>query len=97
MASGRFFVMKVLLMDSFVFQSQPLFELRCSNNVVHLYTCADSCAALVNLLQYLVAQGDLHPPPRHTSPTEIAGQKLPVRHFIHLHFINLKDMLLFKN
>lgn len=58
--------------------SQPLFELRCSNNVVHLYTCADSCAALVNLLQYLVAQGDLHPPPRHTSPTEIAGQKLPM-------------------
>uniref|UniRef100_A0A3B5KV18 Autophagy related 2A n=1 Tax=Xiphophorus couchianus TaxID=32473 RepID=A0A3B5KV18_9TELE len=58
--------------------SQPLFELRCSNNVVHLYTCADSCAALVNLLQYLVAQGDLHPPPRHTSPTEIAGQKLPL-------------------
>uniref|UniRef100_A0A7N8XN33 Autophagy related 2A n=1 Tax=Mastacembelus armatus TaxID=205130 RepID=A0A7N8XN33_9TELE len=57
----------------------PLFELRCSNNVVHLHTCADSCAALVNLLQYLVSQGDLHPPPRHISPTEIAGQKLPVR------------------
>uniref|UniRef100_A0A665XFI8 Autophagy related 2A n=1 Tax=Echeneis naucrates TaxID=173247 RepID=A0A665XFI8_ECHNA len=58
--------------------SQPLFELRCSNNVVHLHTCADSCAALVNFLQYLVSQGDLHPPPRHTSPTEIAGQKLPL-------------------
>ncbi|XP_056139851.1 autophagy-related protein 2 homolog A isoform X2 [Lampris incognitus] len=58
--------------------SQPLFELRCSNNVVHLHTCADSCASLVNLLQYLVSQGDLHPPPRHTSPTEIAGQKLPL-------------------
>ncbi|XP_037531173.1 autophagy-related protein 2 homolog A [Nematolebias whitei] len=58
--------------------SQPLFELRCSNNVVHLHTCADSCAALVNLLQYLVSQGDLHPPPCHTSPTEIAGQKLPL-------------------
>uniref|UniRef100_A0A8C7G5F6 Autophagy related 2A n=1 Tax=Oncorhynchus kisutch TaxID=8019 RepID=A0A8C7G5F6_ONCKI len=57
----------------------PLFELRCSNNVVHLHTCADSCAALVNMLQYLVSQGDLHPPPRQTSPTEIAGQKLPVR------------------
>uniref|UniRef100_A0A665XFJ7 Autophagy related 2A n=1 Tax=Echeneis naucrates TaxID=173247 RepID=A0A665XFJ7_ECHNA len=52
--------------------------LRCSNNVVHLHTCADSCAALVNFLQYLVSQGDLHPPPRHTSPTEIAGQKLPL-------------------
>uniref|UniRef100_A0A8C8C3T3 Autophagy related 2A n=1 Tax=Oncorhynchus tshawytscha TaxID=74940 RepID=A0A8C8C3T3_ONCTS len=58
--------------------SQPLFELRCSNNVVHLHTCADSCAALVNMLQYLVSQGDLHPPPRQTSPTEIAGQKLPL-------------------
>ncbi|KAL2088636.1 hypothetical protein ACEWY4_015535 [Coilia grayii] len=58
--------------------TQPLFELRCSNNVVHLHTCADSCAALINLLQYLVAQGDLHPPPKHTSPTEIAGQKLPL-------------------
>uniref|UniRef100_A0A3P8XT52 Autophagy related 2A n=1 Tax=Esox lucius TaxID=8010 RepID=A0A3P8XT52_ESOLU len=58
--------------------SQPLFELRCSNNVVHLHTCADSCAALVNMLQYLVSQGDLHPPPRHVSPTEIAGQKLPL-------------------
>uniref|UniRef100_A0A3B3ZN14 Uncharacterized protein n=1 Tax=Periophthalmus magnuspinnatus TaxID=409849 RepID=A0A3B3ZN14_9GOBI len=59
-------------------QSQPLFELRCSNNVVHVHTCADSCAALVNLLQYLVSRGDLHPPPRHASPTEIAGQKLPI-------------------
>ncbi|XP_037396470.1 autophagy-related protein 2 homolog A isoform X3 [Pygocentrus nattereri] len=57
--------------------TQPLFELRCSNNVVHVRTCADSCAALVNMLQYLVSQGDLHPPPRHASPTEIAGQKLP--------------------
>ncbi|KAM6953685.1 autophagy-related protein 2 homolog A [Aplochiton taeniatus] len=58
--------------------SQPLFELRCSNNMMHVHTCADSCAALVNLLQYLVSQGDLHPPPKHTSPTEIAGQKLPM-------------------
>uniref|UniRef100_A0A8C8E0Y0 Autophagy related 2A n=1 Tax=Oryzias sinensis TaxID=183150 RepID=A0A8C8E0Y0_9TELE len=58
--------------------SHPLFELRCSNNVVHLHTCADSCAALINLLQYLVSQGDLHPPPRLTSPTEIAGQILPL-------------------
>uniref|UniRef100_A0A8C2H3J5 Autophagy related 2A n=1 Tax=Cyprinus carpio TaxID=7962 RepID=A0A8C2H3J5_CYPCA len=44
--------------------TQPLFELRCSNNVVHVHTCADSCAALVNMLQYLVSQGDLHPPPQ---------------------------------
>ncbi|KYO28151.1 hypothetical protein Y1Q_0009079 [Alligator mississippiensis] len=56
--------------------SQPRFELRCSNNVLHLHTCADSCAALANLLQYVVNRGDLHPPPRPPSPTEIAGQKV---------------------
>ncbi|XP_075401574.1 autophagy-related protein 2 homolog A isoform X2 [Tenrec ecaudatus] len=56
--------------------SQPLSELRCSNNVVHVHSCADSCALLVNLLQYVLSAGDLHPPPRPPSPTEIAGQKL---------------------
>nr|XP_044618069.1 autophagy-related protein 2 homolog A isoform X1 [Equus asinus] len=56
--------------------SQPLFELRCSNNVVHMHSCADSCALLVNLLQYVMSEGDLHPPPRPPSPTEIAGQKV---------------------
>ncbi|XP_069500847.1 autophagy-related protein 2 homolog A [Ambystoma mexicanum] len=56
--------------------TQPLFELRCSNNVVHLHTCADSCALLANLIQYVVNNGDLHPPPKQDSPTEIAGQKL---------------------
>jgi len=56
--------------------SQPLFELRCSNNVVHVHSCADSCALLVNLLQYVMSEGDLHPPPRAPSPTEIAGQKV---------------------
>uniref|UniRef100_A0A8C0MM11 Autophagy related 2A n=1 Tax=Canis lupus familiaris TaxID=9615 RepID=A0A8C0MM11_CANLF len=59
--------------------SQPLFELRCSNNVVHVHSCADSCALLVNLLQYIMSEGDLHPPPRPPSPTEIAGQKVQVR------------------
>uniref|UniRef100_A0A8C1YLM8 Autophagy related 2A n=1 Tax=Cyprinus carpio TaxID=7962 RepID=A0A8C1YLM8_CYPCA len=55
----------------------PLFELRCSNNVVHVHTCADSCAALVNMLQYLVSQSDLHPPPpgspsiRQASPVSV--------------------------
>ena len=45
-------------------QSQPLFELRCSNNAMHVHSCADSCALLINLLQYLTSAGDLHPPPR---------------------------------
>ncbi|KAJ1066060.1 hypothetical protein K5549_013573 [Capra hircus] len=56
--------------------SQPLFELRCSNNAMHVHSCADSCALLINLLQYLTSAGDLHPPPRPPSPTEIAGQKV---------------------
>nr|XP_020020532.1 autophagy-related protein 2 homolog A isoform X3 [Castor canadensis] len=56
--------------------SQPLFELRCSTNVVHMHSCADSCALLANLLQYVTSAGDLHPPPRPASPTEIAGQKV---------------------
>uniref|UniRef100_A0A8C3T3M8 Autophagy related 2A n=1 Tax=Chelydra serpentina TaxID=8475 RepID=A0A8C3T3M8_CHESE len=61
---------------SWMGRTQPLFELRCSNNVVHLHTCADSCAMLANLIQYVVNHGDLHPPPRQDSPTEIAGQKV---------------------
>ncbi|XP_053305388.1 autophagy-related protein 2 homolog A [Spea bombifrons] len=56
--------------------SQPLFELRCSNNVLHIHTCADSCAMLVNLTQYVMNNGDLHCPPKPEPPTEIAGQKL---------------------
>lgn len=60
-------------------QSQPLFELRCSNNVVHIHSCADSCALLANLLQYVMSAGDLHPPPQPPSPMEIAGQKVQVR------------------
>ncbi|KAM9301925.1 autophagy-related protein 2 homolog A [Gastrophryne carolinensis] len=56
--------------------AQPLFELRCSNNVLHIHTCADSCAMLVNLTQYVMNNGDLHCPPKPEPPTEIAGQKL---------------------
>ncbi|XP_018409817.1 PREDICTED: autophagy-related protein 2 homolog A [Nanorana parkeri] len=56
--------------------TQPLFELRCSNNVLHIHTCADSCAMLVNLIQYVMNNGDLHCPPIPEPPTEIAGQKL---------------------
>ncbi|KAG9475554.1 hypothetical protein GDO78_003774 [Eleutherodactylus coqui] len=56
--------------------AQPLFELRCSNNVLHIHTCADSCAMLANLTQYVMNNGDLHCPPKPEPPTEIAGQKL---------------------
>ncbi|XP_006879228.1 PREDICTED: autophagy-related protein 2 homolog B [Elephantulus edwardii] len=43
-------------------QPEPRFELHCSSDVVHIRTCSDSCAALMNLIQYVASYGDLHPP-----------------------------------
>uniref|UniRef100_A0A8C1DWR7 Autophagy related 2B n=1 Tax=Cyprinus carpio carpio TaxID=630221 RepID=A0A8C1DWR7_CYPCA len=42
--------------------TEPRFELRCSSDVIHIRTCADSCAALMNLIQYIASYGDLLPP-----------------------------------
>ncbi|XP_059951660.1 autophagy-related protein 2 homolog B isoform X4 [Mesoplodon densirostris] len=41
-------------------QTEPHFELHCSSDVVHIRTCSDSCAALMNLIQYVASYGDLH-------------------------------------
>lgn len=43
--------------------SEPKFELRCSSDIIHIRTCSDSCAALMNLIQYVASYGDLAPPP----------------------------------
>lgn len=43
-------------------QKEPRFELRCSSDVIHIRTCSDSCAALMNLIQYVASYGDLLPP-----------------------------------
>ncbi|GAB1294781.1 Autophagy-related protein 2 homolog B [Apodemus speciosus] len=43
-------------------QTEPRFELHCSSDVVHIRTCSDSCAALMNLIQYVASYGDLHVP-----------------------------------
>lgn len=43
-------------------QTEPRFELHCSSDVVHIRTCSDSCAALMNLIQYVASYGDLHAP-----------------------------------
>lgn len=42
--------------------TEPRFELPCSSDVIHIRTCADSCAALMNLIQYIASYGDLLPP-----------------------------------
>ncbi|XP_001101467.2 autophagy-related protein 2 homolog B isoform X1 [Macaca thibetana thibetana] len=43
-------------------QTEPRFELHCSSDVVHVRTCSDSCAALMNLIQYIASYGDLQTP-----------------------------------
>ncbi|KAI5937003.1 autophagy-related protein 2 homolog B [Manis javanica] len=41
-------------------QTEPRFELHCSSDIVHIRTCSDSCAALMNLIQYIASYGDLN-------------------------------------
>ncbi|XP_019375449.1 PREDICTED: autophagy-related protein 2 homolog B [Gavialis gangeticus] len=48
-------------------RTKPRFELHCSSDIIHIRTCSDSCAALMNLIQYIACYGDLHPP----SKTEV--------------------------
>ncbi|KAG9481125.1 hypothetical protein GDO78_010398 [Eleutherodactylus coqui] len=45
-------------------ENKPRFEMYCSSDVIHIRTCSDSCAALMNLIQYIASYGDLHPPTR---------------------------------
>uniref|UniRef100_A0A3B3H8W3 Autophagy related 2B n=1 Tax=Oryzias latipes TaxID=8090 RepID=A0A3B3H8W3_ORYLA len=57
---------------------EPRFELRCSSDVIHIRTCSDSCAALMNLIQYVASYGDLLPPAeletKHSSTTRPVSQ-----------------------
>uniref|UniRef100_W5K1T0 Autophagy related 2B n=1 Tax=Astyanax mexicanus TaxID=7994 RepID=W5K1T0_ASTMX len=48
-------------------RTEPRFELRCSSDVIHIRTCSDSCAALMNLIQYIASYGDLLPPSKQES------------------------------
>ncbi|XP_062863124.1 autophagy-related protein 2 homolog B isoform X2 [Trichomycterus rosablanca] len=54
---------------------EPRFELRCSSDVIHIRTCSDSCAALMNLIQYIASYGDLLPPVRLESKGNSAKQR----------------------
>uniref|UniRef100_A0A667YET7 Autophagy related 2B n=1 Tax=Myripristis murdjan TaxID=586833 RepID=A0A667YET7_9TELE len=59
----------------------PRFELRCSSDVIHIRTCSDSCAALMNLIQYVASYGDLLPPtePETRSSSTTQKPKFPSR------------------
>ncbi|KAF3844810.1 hypothetical protein F7725_007973 [Dissostichus mawsoni] len=62
---------------------EPRFELRCSSDVIHIRTCSDSCAALMNLIQYVASYGDLLPPAepeaKQSSTTQRAKVERPSR------------------
>ncbi|XP_056151648.1 autophagy-related protein 2 homolog B [Lampris incognitus] len=55
--------------------SEPRFELRCSSDVIHIRTCSDSCAALMNLIQYIASYGDLLPPAESEAKSSSTMQK----------------------
>ncbi|XP_066550604.1 autophagy-related protein 2 homolog B isoform X1 [Amia ocellicauda] len=55
--------------------TEPRFELRCSSDVIHIRTCSDSCAALMNLIQYIASYGDLLPPPAPETKTGSSKQR----------------------
>ncbi|XP_020613758.1 autophagy-related protein 2 homolog A-like [Orbicella faveolata] len=55
-------------------QGHPQVELRMSNNTVNVRTCSDSCSALLQLIQYIAADGDLVPS---YEPEEPAATKAP--------------------
>ncbi|KAM3870794.1 autophagy-related protein 2 homolog B [Diretmus argenteus] len=54
---------------------EPRFELRCSSDVIHIRTCSDSCAALMNLIQYVASYGDLLPPAEPEAKNSSATQR----------------------
>ncbi|KAF3701263.1 Autophagy-related protein 2 -like protein B [Channa argus] len=63
---------------------EPRFELRCSSDVIHIRTCSDSCAALMNLIQYVASYGDLLPPAEpeanlHSRSTQRTKAEFPSR------------------
>ncbi|ETE68801.1 Autophagy-related protein 2-like B, partial [Ophiophagus hannah] len=57
-------------------RSNPYFELHCSSDVIHIRTCSDSCAALMNLIQYIASYGDLNPPAKMECTSGVAKQNV---------------------
>ncbi|KAK2541204.1 Atg2b [Columba guinea] len=62
-------------------RTKPHFELHCSSDVIHIRTCSDSCAALMNLIQYIASYGDLHPPAKTEIKRGVSKPKMKVETF----------------
>uniref|UniRef100_A0AAR2KEJ5 Autophagy related 2B n=1 Tax=Pygocentrus nattereri TaxID=42514 RepID=A0AAR2KEJ5_PYGNA len=72
-------------------RTEPRFELRCSSDVIHIRTCSDSCAALMNLIQYVASYGDLLPPSRQESKGSSTNSLVQSFEGVHEDQINDQD------
>lgn len=70
--------LKYIFIFTVVIQTKPRFELHCSSDVIHIRTCSDSCAALMNLIQYIASYGDLHPPAKTEIKRGVSKPKMKV-------------------
>ncbi|XP_063692394.1 autophagy-related protein 2 homolog A-like isoform X2 [Bolinopsis microptera] len=55
-------------------EKSPQFEIDIKNNMLHIGTCADACAALRDLLVYISSEGDLYDPGEWTNTS---SEELP--------------------
>jgi len=52
-------VLMCCILAMLLLQRHAKMDVRASNNIVHLWTCSDSCFALAELINYLSKDGDL--------------------------------------
>jgi len=66
-ANSDLFELRLLINDEDKLQQQgklksPLLDIKIRSNLVQLRTCVDSAFALIELINYIVSDGDLHKP-----------------------------------
>jgi len=68
-------------------------DIRASNNIVHMWTCSDSCYALMELINYLSCDGDfdsstdMKQPSRAETPVSLVCVTYSCYLLIKLHFV----------
>jgi hypothetical protein len=60
----------------FDFQKDPLVDVRIACNMIHIRSCSDSANALIELLKYVISEGDLQP--QQQQANEISRSSTPI-------------------
>ena len=61
------------------FQSDPLVDIRVTCNMIQIRSCSDSANALIELLKYVITEGDLQQPPQQQQQTnEVSRSSTPI-------------------